>query len=198
MQALLALMELGARGINGAQSQQTCSDFFITDKENKWRNAHLSRVINGSQQVIEYIWWRWWLLYHQLTAALPMAMAKESVAPPDLHGRNHTRRPTHVFPGGRTVALALAVMVTTVLFVLLLPTQHPATLYRSPMPTHISPLETKTGMHLLTSIFICSFIMQHCYKCCILSQISRVPEFQVRLLCPPKKITGSFFFPFWI
>jgi len=166
-------------------------------KENKWRNAHLSRVINGSQQAIEYIWRRWWLLYHQLRAALPTAMAKESVAPPDLHGRNHTRRPTHVFPCGRTVALA--VMVTTVLFVLL-PTHHPATLYRSPMPTHISPLEMKTGTPLLTSInlsALSSCIIATSVTFLASQLISRVLELQVRLPFFPK-FTGSFFFPFRI
>ena len=116
---------------------------------------------------------------------------------PDLHGRNHTRRPTHVFPGGRTVALA--VMVTTVLFVLL-PTHHPATLYRSPMPTHISPLEMKTGTPLLTSInlsALSSCIIATSVTFLASQLISRVLELQVRLPFFPK-FTGSFFFPFRI
>lgn len=125
-----------------------------------------------------------------------MAMAKESVAPPDLHGRNHTRRPTHVFPGGRTVALA--VMVTTVLFILLLPTRHPAAFYRSPMPTHISPPEMKTGTPLLTSINLSA--LSSCINATsvtfLASQISRVLELQVRLPFFPK-YTGSYF-PFRI
>ncbi|WVZ86007.1 hypothetical protein U9M48_032856, partial [Paspalum notatum var. saurae] len=67
-------------------------------------------------------------------------MAKESIAPPDLHGRNHIRKPIHVLASGRTVAL----MLTTVLFGLL-STHHLVTFYHSPIQTHIPPQETKTG-----------------------------------------------------
>ncbi|CAL5068313.1 unnamed protein product [Urochloa decumbens] len=74
-----------------------------------------------------------------------MAMDKESAASPNLHGRNHIRKPTHVFtyvfPDGRT----LAVMLTAVLFVLLLSTYHPETFYHYPMRTHISAQEAKIG-----------------------------------------------------
>ncbi|OEL28198.1 Protein ALTERED XYLOGLUCAN 4-like [Dichanthelium oligosanthes] len=74
---------------------------------------------------------------------MAMAMAKESVPSPNLHGLNHIRKPAHVFPGGRTIALMLT---TGLLFVFLLSTHHRrATFYYPPMPTHISPQTTKAG-----------------------------------------------------
>ena len=74
-----------------------------------------------------------------------MAMDKERPPLPNLH----IRTPTHVFPSGR-ITLAL-MMLTTGLF-LVLSTLHPATFYQYPMPTDISPQETKIGKPLLTSI----------------------------------------------
>nr|CAB3451539.1 unnamed protein product [Digitaria exilis] len=72
-----------------------------------------------------------------------MAMDKGNTASPNLHGRNrdHIRKPSHVFPDGRT----LAVMLTAVIFVLLLSTYHPETFYQYPMRTHISAQEAKIG-----------------------------------------------------
>ncbi|CAL5067846.1 unnamed protein product [Urochloa decumbens] len=72
-----------------------------------------------------------------------MAIDRESAASPNLHGRNHIRTPTHVFPDGRT----LAVMLTAVLFILLLSTYqyHPETFYNYPMRTHIFAQEAKIG-----------------------------------------------------
>lgn len=84
-------------------------------------------------------------------SSLTMAMNKETAPPPNPHGRNNVRTPTHVFPGGRKT---LALMLTTGLFVFLLSTYHPAALYHSPMATHISPQETKIGAPLLTSIHL--------------------------------------------
>ena len=92
-----------------------------------------------------------------------MAMDKESPPLPNLHGRSHIRRPTHVFPSGRNT---LALMLTAGLFVLLLSTHHPATFYHYPMPTDISPQEAKIGKAPLTSIYLsalsCFFFMQKC------------------------------------
>lgn len=83
--------------------------------------------------------------------SLTMAMNKDSTPPSNLHGRNHIRTPTHVFPGGRKT---LALMLTIGLILFFLSTYHPATnLYYSPMPTHFSLQETKTGTPLLTSIY---------------------------------------------
>ena len=110
---------------------------------------------------------RWRLLYHDATQRLgpqplTMAMDKESPPLPNLHGRSHIRRPTHVFPSGRNT---LALMLTAGLFVLL-STHHPATFYHYPMPTDISPQEAKIGKAPLTSIYLsalsCFFFMQKC------------------------------------
>ena len=123
---------------------------------------------------------RWRLLYHDATQRLEpqpltMAMDKERPPLPNLH----IRTPTHVFPSGR-ITLAL-MMLTTGLF-LVLSTLHPATFYQYPMPTDISPQETKIGKPLLTSINLSA----------LSSSCRSVPFFFFPLFFF-LKLTGSFF-----
>lgn len=73
-------------------------------------------------------------------------MAKESIPPANLHGINHIRKASQVFPGGRKT---LALMLSTVLLVLVFSTYYPAQVfYDSPMPTHTSHQMTITSMPL--------------------------------------------------